>query len=139
MLVTAAAMTALVGCSSTGEESSEATSATSTATSELPPLPQEEPVPHGAVQVSPDGVTTVVDVPSDATESQYGQACIAAKKWFDEQDGEPPTKVEAYLKTLQAPDASGPGSFNSPWAELTPAQQAGVILAANAAANGECG
>ena len=52
---------------------------------------------------------------------------------------EPRTLVEDYLKTLQAPEANGPGSFNTPWVQLTPAQQAGVIMAANAAANGECG
>ena len=85
--------------------------------------------------VSPDGVTTVVDVPSEATENQYGQACLAAKRWFDEN----PEPVEAYLKTVQADGAVGPATFDTSWADLTPAQQAGVIMAANAAARGECG
>jgi Putative lipoprotein LpqV len=47
--------------------------------------------------------------------------------------------VEPYLKILQAPDLRDPGNFNTPWARLTPGQQAGVIMAVNAAANGECG
>ena len=78
-------------------------------------------------------------MPADATESQYGQACHAAKVWMDEQHADDPkTLVEPYLKMLQAPDFTGPGNFNTPWATLTPAQQAGVILAVNSAANGEC-
>jgi hypothetical protein len=83
-------------------------------------------------------VTTRVDVPADATESQYGQACHAAKVWMDVQQGDPQTLVEPYLKLLQAPDAAGPGTFNTPWAQLTPAQQSGVIIAVTGAANGEC-
>ena len=111
--------------------------AATTSTSELPPLPAEPPQP-GAIGVSPGGVTTKVDVPADATESQYGQACHAAKVWMDGQQTDPKTLVEPYLKMIQAPDFTGPGNFNTPWANLTPAQQAGVIMAVNGAANGEC-
>ena len=125
----------LVGCSS--NEQKPSTSPTATSTSELPPLPAE-PANPGVVGVSPGGVTTQVDVPSDATESQYGQACHAAKVWMDGQQTDPKTLVEPYLKVLQAPDFTGPGNFNTPWANLTPAQQAGVIIAVTAAANGEC-
>ncbi|OBF36234.1 hypothetical protein A5724_13620 [Mycobacterium sp. ACS1612] len=133
------ALTALaVGCSS--NEQPPATSPTqtsSTPTTEPPPLPAE-PAEPGAIGVSPGGVTTRVDVPSDATESQYGQACHAAKVWMDGQQADPKTLVEPYLKMLQQPDFSGPGNFNTPWAKLTPAQQAGVIMAVTGAANGEC-
>ena len=125
----------LVGCSS--NEQKPSTSAATTSTSELPPLPAE-PAKPGAVGVSPGGVTTQVDVPSDATESQYGQACHAAKVWMNSQQTDPKTLVEPYLKLVQGPDFTGPGNFNTLWATLTPAQQAGVILAVNAAANGEC-
>lgn len=139
ILVLAAGALALAGCSSHSEAPAASSATTATSISEPPPLPQESPLRAGAVAVSPGGVTTAVDVPSDATESQYGQACHAAKLWLDEQHAEPRMLVEDYLKTLQAPEANGPGSFNTPWAQLTPAQQAGVIMAANAAANGECG
>jgi hypothetical protein len=105
--------------------------------SEPPPLPAQD-TPPGAVGVSPGGVTTKVDVPSDATESQYGQACHAAKVWMDTQGGDAHTLVEPYLKLLQAPGAAGPGTFDTPWAQLTPAQQAGVIIAVTSAANAEC-
>ena len=125
----------VVGCSS--NEQKPSTSPPTTSTSELPPLPAE-PAQPGAVGVSPGGVTTQVDVPSDATESQYGQACHAAKVWMDGQQTDPKTLVEPYLKVIQAPDFTGPGNFNTPWANLTPAQQAGVIVAVNGAANGEC-
>jgi hypothetical protein len=77
-------------------------------------------------------------VPADATESQYGQACHAAKVWMDSRQTDPKTLVEPYLKMVQAPDFTGPGNFNTPWANLTPAQQAGAIMAVTGAANGEC-
>jgi Putative lipoprotein LpqV len=130
-------MLTAVGCSSNEQKPSTSTPPPTTSTSELPPLPAE-PAQPGAVGVSPGGVTTQVDVPSDATESQYGQACHAAKVWMDSQQGDPTTLVERYLTVVQAPDFTGPGNFNTPWATLTPAQQAGVILAVNGAANGAC-
>jgi Putative lipoprotein LpqV len=132
-----AALLALIvaGCSSREQQPSNPPPTTST--SELPPLPAE-PAQPGAVGVSPGGVTTRVDVPADATESQYGQACHAAKVWMDSQQADPKTLVEPYLKMVQAPDFTGPGNFNTPWANLTPAQQAGVIMAVTGAANGQC-
>jgi hypothetical protein len=130
-------MLAVAGCSSNEQKPAPSTPPPTTATSELPPLPAE-PAQPGAVGVSPGGVTTRVDVPADATESQYGQACHAAKVWMDSQQGDPKTLVEPYLKMIQAPGFTGPGNFNTPWATLTPAQQAGVIMAISGAANGEC-
>jgi Putative lipoprotein LpqV len=126
----------VVGCSSNGQKPSTSTPQ-ATSTRELPPLPAE-PAQPGAVGVSPDGVTTRVDVPADATESQYGQACHAAKMWMDSQQADPKTLVEPYLKMLQGPDFTGPGNFNTPWGNLTSAQQAGVIVAVTGAANGDC-
>jgi hypothetical protein len=128
---------AAVGCSSTEQRPSTSTPPPTTSTSEPPPLPAE-PAQPGAIGVSPGGITTKVDVPADATESQYGQACHAAKVWMDSQQGDPTTLFESYLMVVQAPDFTGPGNFNTPWAALTPAQQAGVIMAVNGAANGEC-
>ena len=121
----------VLGCSSNEQKPS------TTPTSEPQTLPAE-PAQPGAIGVSPGGVTTKVDVPADATESQYGQACHAAKVWMDGQQADPKTLVEPYLKMIQAPDFIGPGNFNTPWANLTPAQQAGVIVAVTGAGNGEC-
>lgn len=144
VLIGAVAVVA-AGCGSGGPTAVSSTASTSTASaapsstssSEPPPLPAQD-TPPGAVGVSPGGVTTKVDVPSDATESQYGQACHAAKVWMDTQGGDAHTLVEPYLKLLQAPGAAGPGTFDTPWAQLTPAQQAGVIIAVTSAANAEC-
>ena len=136
---TAAGVVALVvavtGCSA-AEPADESTPSAAT-TSDLPPLPAE-PTPSDATGVSPGGVTTRVDVPSDATESQYGQACHAAREWMNTQQGDPAALAEAYLKELQMPGAVGPGTFDTSWAQLTPAQQAGVVMAVHGAANGEC-
>ena len=127
----------VAGCSSNEQKPSSSTPPPATSTSELPPLPAE-PAQPGAVGVSPGGVTTRVDVPADATESQYGQACHAAKVWMDSQQADPKTLVEPYLRMVQSPGFTGPGNFNTPWAKLTPAQQAGVIMAVTGAANGGC-
>jgi hypothetical protein len=135
-LCTALLAITVAGCSSNKQEP-PASTPPSTSISELPPLPAE-PAKPGALGVSPGGVTTKVDVPADATESQYGQACHAAKVWMDSQQADPKTLVEPYLQLIQAPDFIGPGNFNTPWAKLTPAQQAGVIIAVTGAANGEC-
>jgi Putative lipoprotein LpqV len=132
-----AAVAALLALAIAGCSSNEQKPSTPTSTTELPPLPAE-PAQPGAVGVSPGGVTTRVDVPSDATESQYGQACHAAKVWMDSQQADPKTLVEPYLQLIQAPDFVGPGNFNTPWAKLTSAQQAGVIMAVTSAANGQC-
>jgi hypothetical protein len=127
----------VAGCSSNEHKSSTAPPPSTTSTSEMPPLPAE-PAQPGAIGVSPGGVTTRVDVPADATESQYGQACHAAKVWMDGQHADPKSLVEPYLKMLQAPGFTGPGNFNTPWGNLTPAQQAGAIMAVTGAANSEC-
>jgi Putative lipoprotein LpqV len=40
---------------------------------------------------------------------------------------------------VQAPGVVGPGTWNIAWAALPLARQAGVIVAARAAADNECG
>jgi Putative lipoprotein LpqV len=107
-------------------------------TSELPPPDPLSPLPPEAHTMSAAGVTTRVEAPAEATESQYGQACHAAKVWMDERGGDPATLVEPYLKLVQDTAFTGPGNFNATWTQLTPGQQAGVIMAANAAAQGQC-
>lgn len=96
-------------------------------------------MPPGAVGLSSAGVTTRVDVPADATEEEYYQACHAAKLWMDAQPGTGRSYYEPYLAMVQAAPSGTPGSWNSRWADLTPARQAALITAARAAANDECG
>jgi len=131
-LVTAGMCAAVAGCGTTQHPAPSSSSATTSAGTVTP-------APSAPAGVSPGGVTTKVDVPSAATESQFGQACHAAVEWMQAQHADPATLVEPYLKTLQQPSAAGPGTFDRPWAALTPAQQAGAIMAAEQAARGECG
>jgi hypothetical protein len=84
-------------------------------------------------------VTTRIDAPTQSTEEEYFQACHAAKTWMLDQPGDRETLVEAYLAAVQAPQATGAGTWNVPWARLSPARQAAVIVAARAAADDECG
>jgi Putative lipoprotein LpqV len=135
VLVCAGVCAAASGCGS-GQQSTPSHTPTSTSAGSETPA---HPLPPNGIGVSPGGVTTKVDVPSEATESQYGQACHAAREWMDAQHSDPTTLVEPYLKTLQQPGATGPGTFGTSWAQLTPAQQSGVIMAADQAARGECG
>ncbi|MCV7183927.1 lipoprotein LpqV [Mycolicibacterium murale] len=114
----------------------------SQATSPPPPTSSTTAAPPPRASppgVSPGGVTTEVDAPSDATESQYGQACRAATLWMDTQPGDRRQLIEPYLAQLQTPEAVGPGTFGTTWALLSRAQQAGVVMAVEAAADGECG
>lgn len=130
------AIAALTGCSS-GTESEPASSPTATSA----PSTSEEThtAAPGAVEVSPDGVTTAVGAPADSTEEEYFQACNAAKMWMEQQGGDRKTQIEPYLKSVQSSDAPGPGTFGAPWSQLAPGRQAAVIVAVQAAADELCG
>ena len=131
LLVSAAAI-ALTGCSA--ERGSDANLAA--------PAPAAGQ-PNGAtgeqpIGMSPEGITTRIDVPAQSTEEQYAQACLTAKEWMTAQGGDPHALVVPYLKELQASTASGTATFKKTWAELSDAQQAAVIIAVQAAADGGC-
>ncbi|BBZ00288.1 lipoprotein LpqV [Mycolicibacterium fallax] len=134
VLFTVALAAVTTGCSS-GDGAAPA-GRTAPAPQATAPAPEAKP---DGIEVSAAGVTTKVQAPADATESGYGQACLAAKAWLDERGGEPTEQVEPYLSTLQDPGYAGPGTFGSPWAELRPGQQAGAIMAVEHAAAGLCG
>jgi hypothetical protein len=60
--------------------------------------------------------------------------------WMAGRQGDRQGLVAPYLADVQQSDATpDPGTFNTPWANLTPGQQAAVIVAAQAAAGQECG
>jgi hypothetical protein len=96
-------------------------------------------LPPGVVGLSPSGVTTRVDVPADSTEEEYFQACHAAKLWMEAQPKTGESLLEPYLAMVQTSPSGSAGSWNTRWADLTPARQAALITAARAAANNECG
>jgi hypothetical protein len=91
------------------------------------------------VSLSPAGVTTKIDVPAHSTEEEYFQACHAANVWMHGHPGDRQALVESYLATLQRPGVVGPGTWNIAWTALSLPRRAGVIVAAKAAANDECG
>ena len=93
----------------------------------------------GVVAISPAGVTTNINVPSYSTEEEYFQACHAAKTWMQSHPGARTGLVESYLAAVQTPGVVGAGTWNIAWAALPLPRQAGVIVAAKAAANDECG
>jgi Putative lipoprotein LpqV len=138
MVAVMAAAPAVAGCSASANRAAPP-SASSIGPRELSGTKQAGATqPPGAVAVSPTGVTTKVNVPARSTEEEYFQACHAAKVWMTGRQGDRQALTEAYLAAVQAPGAHGAGTWNTPWAALTPARQAAVIVAAQAAARNEC-
>jgi hypothetical protein len=123
----------MTGCSATGTKAPTAsTSPSSTVTTAAAKAP-------AVVVISPAGVTTKSNVPSYSTEEEYFQACHAAKTWMQGHPGDRKGLVESYLAAVQKPGVVGAGTWNIAWAALPLPRQAGVIVAATAAANDECG
>lgn len=134
-LVVAIATATLMACSPGG-------GGHATSQAPAPPISPGQSVEAGTpsepIGVSPDGVTTRVDVPAESTEEQYAQACMAAKTWMESKGGDPTTLVEATLKEVQTSTEQGPTTFGSTWTKLSTAQQAAVIVAVRAASQGGC-
>lgn len=126
----------VAGCSSGTEDTSEPPADKTSAETSSEETPTVAP---GSVAVSPGGVTTAVGAPADSTEDEYFKACTSARQWMDEQGGDPKSQIEPYLGMLQTSDSAGPGTYDTPWAQLPPPRQAAVIVAVQAAADGLCG
>ena len=126
---------AIAGCSSGGEGGEgSSTPATTTATSS-----ETHTAAPGAIEVSPGGVTTAVGADAESTEDEYSQACQVAKVWIDQQGGDRKSQIEPFLKSIQDPTTPpGPATYNTPWAQLSPAKQAAVIVAVQAGADALC-
>src|SRR5277367_109212 len=128
-----AAASAMTGCSTAGTRTpTGSTTPSSTVTTAAAAAP-------GVVAVSPAGVTTKINVPSYSTEEEYFQACHAAKTWMQGHPGDRSGLVERYLAAVQTPGVVGAGTWNIAWAALPLPRQAGVLVAAKAAASDECG
>lgn len=126
------------GCSAASDNPPSSAPATASPTSSAAPASPTSVAP-GEVGVSPGGVTTAVGAPADSTEDDYFQACLAARTWMEQQSGDPKAQIEPYLRTVQSADSVGLGTFDKRWSELTPGQQAAVIVAVEAAADALCG
>lgn len=140
--VGAAALVLLAGCSSRAGDKAE---------NGQPPAPNGQPAAPApsagqsaaapaspAIGISPGGVTTRMDEPAQSTEEQYAQSCVAAKDWLTAKGGDPHDHIEPLLQEVQTSTDSTPVTFRKTWAELSTAQQAAVIVAVNAAADGGC-
>ena len=134
-VATAATTLAMAGCSSGGEGDQPASApTTTTATSSE----THTPAP-GATEVAPGGATTAIGADAESTEEEYSQACQAAKAWIDQQGGDRKSQAEAFLKQIQDPNTPpGPATYSTPWAQLSPARQAAVIVAVQAGADSLC-
>ncbi len=130
--VIGSAVLVLTGCSSRTDE--QATPAAPAPSSE----PQAATPGSPAIGISPGGVTTRIDEPAQSTEEQYGQSCLAAKDLLTAKGGDPRDHVEPLLQDVQKSGDPSPVTFRKTWAELNTAQQAAVIIAVKAAADGGC-
>ncbi|SBS78583.1 putative lipoprotein LpqV [uncultured Mycobacterium sp.] len=135
LFAAAAGVAALAACSPGGGGHNPSTTPAPSSSAQLS---TEAASPSGTVGTSPGGVTTRIDVPAESTEEQYAQACMASKTWMEGKGGDPTTLVEPFLQELQSNAPAGPATFNSTWGQLSTAQQAAVIIAVRAAAEGGC-
>src|ERR1700724_2558150 len=120
----------LIGCSSSPPVT-PSSSSSSTATAAEAPGP-------GQVGISPGGVTTSLSAPASSTEEEFYQACHWARLWMADKPGDPHAQVEPYLAMVQASPTGENGSWHTPWSQLSPERQAGLIVAVTSAADGFC-
>lgn len=134
-LILAAALT-LAACSTNTppeptEPSTPSTVAATTTT--------EAAEPPALYEVTPDGLTTAVNVPTTLTDDEFAAGCAEAKAALETFGSNDP---EVLLALMQAgpEDATGNVSVDDTgsWASETPEDQANLIATVNAAAAGEC-
>ncbi|MDZ7915117.1 MAG: lipoprotein LpqV [Rhodococcus sp. (in: high G+C Gram-positive bacteria)] len=78
-------------------------------------------------EVTPEGLTTAVNVPLEISEAELTQSCIDVRPTLTTFGGD----VDAVLAMIQA---TAVGS----WKNATPQEQAAIIAALRAAADGDC-
>jgi hypothetical protein len=127
VLVGVAVGIALAGCSSSHQVTPSSSSS-----------PAGAAATPGAVGISPGGVTTSLSVPASSTEEEFYQACHWARLWMADKPGDPHAQVEPYLAMVQASATGENGTWQTPWAQLTPERQSGLIVAVTSAADGVC-
>lgn len=131
VLATIACPIVLAGCSSSEKTSNQGEP-------NSPPPAAAPPSAEAQVGISPNGVMTAVDAPASSTEEEYYQACHWAREWMKDKPGDLQTQIEPYLAMVQASATGEKGTWDTPWSQLSPQRQAGVIVAAKAAAEGGC-
>jgi Putative lipoprotein LpqV len=131
LLTGAALAVVLIGCSSSHQVTPSSSVSSTVAAAEAAPGPVQ-------VGISPGGVTTSLSAPASSTEEEFYQACHWARLWMADQPGDPHAQVEPYLAMVQASPTGENGSWHTPWSQLTPERQAGLIVAVTSAADGLC-
>jgi putative lipoprotein LpqV len=126
-LTAIAAGVALASCSSSHQAAPSSASPAAAA-----------PATPGQVWISPGGVTTSLSAPASSTEEEFFQACHWARLWMADKPGDPHAQVEPYLAMVQASPTGENGTWHTPWSQLTPERQSGVIVAVIEAADGMC-
>ena len=138
----------LAGCSSNESTTEVAASSTtasasttqSTAPSEVVRSKIAEPTASADIyEVTPDGLTTAVNVPVTASAEEMAQGCTEAKAMLDAFGGD----AEVALALIQATAEDSTEGFtvttgDNPWATATPQEQVAIIASLRAAENGEC-
>ncbi|OZC80165.1 hypothetical protein CH274_13085 [Rhodococcus sp. 06-418-5] len=141
-LIAATALVALTACTTDSAEPEDLTAATITTTSaeSTTTTAATEPAPAGDLyEVTPDGLTTAVNVPTTLTDDEFAAGCAEAKAALETFGNNDP---QVLLALMQAgpEDASGNVSVDDSgsWASETPEDQANLIATVKAAAAGEC-
>ena len=94
--------------------------------------------PADIYEVTPDGLTTAVNVPATVSGAEFDQGCAEAKDAIATYGS-----ADVVLALMQAtPEDSGEGvtveSVDDPWAGQSAEEQANLIAVVEAAAAGEC-
>lgn len=129
----------LASCSDDGESTLEAATTSAVESTSESPTTTTPPAAADIYEVTPGGLTTAVNVPITKSDAEMAQGCIDAKPVLAMFGGD----IEVTLAMMQATEADSTENFTvdsegDPWGDATPSDQAAVIAALHAAADGDC-
>lgn len=143
-LIAVAALAVLTACTTDSPSAEDPTAATITTTTSAAEstttTAATQPAPAGDLyEVTPDGLTTAVNVPTTLTDDEFAAGCAEAKAALETFGSSDPHVLLALMQAGPE-DASGNVSVDDTgsWADETPEDQANLIATVNAAAAGEC-
>ncbi|GCB59535.1 MULTISPECIES: lipoprotein LpqV [Rhodococcus erythropolis group] len=138
VLLISAALT--MSCSTSGDPNNEVNGAGTARVSgsrpavvaSMQPTAPHSPSAHSSTstetyEVTPEGLTTAVNVPLEISEAELAQSCIDVQPTLMTFGGD----VDAVLAMIQATAVRS-------WKNATPQEQAAIIAALRAAADGDC-
>ncbi|OZE35574.1 MULTISPECIES: lipoprotein LpqV [unclassified Rhodococcus (in: high G+C Gram-positive bacteria)] len=141
-LIAVTAFVALTACTTdnTSQEDSAVASTTTTVAETPPTTATAEPTPADDLYgVTPDGLTTAVNVPTTLTDDEFAAGCAEAKAALETFGSNDP---QVLLAMMQAGPENASGNVSvddsGSWSSETPEDQANLIATVNAAAAGDC-